>query len=233
MTEEQKPILLLVGAQASDLPIPERTLGGGRRIVLAENGAQAIQRIRDFGPTVVMFGFDLDDMTGAELCRRIRADERLRSTSLLFVTDKGMDEHVDLCMAAGCNDIIFRPIEDQDLLEKVRTFSTLAVRKELRTLTKVELLSPDESLVLIGHSINISSSGMLLELTRLLSPGSRIRVTLYLPHDAMQLSAEATVFRADFEGSHPRYGVKFDELPQSDRERIDRYVQRMEKREAS
>ena len=183
---------------------------------------------------VVMFSFELGDMTGPDLCRIVRSDERLRTTSLLFVTDKGMDEHVDLCMAAGCNDIIFRPIDDQDLLEKVRTFTTLAVRKELRTLTKVELVSPDEELLLIGHSINISSSGMLLEVARLLSPGAQVRVTFYLPDDSEPLIAEATVFRAEFERPQPRYGVRFkNDLPDADRERIDAYVRRMEKREAS
>jgi CheY-like chemotaxis protein len=225
-----RPVLLLAGDDAADLPVPESTVGGGRQILLARTGSEAIARVRESRPAVVAFAFDLQDMTGPDLCRMVRSDPATRSTSLLFVTDHGMDEQVDLCMASGCNDIITRPIDDQQLLEKIRTFTTLALRKELRTMTKVELQKGE--LALIGQSVNISSSGMLLELGRLLSPGACIRVTFYLPDSAAPLSAEATVFRAEFDGPVPRYGVKFEGLLEDERERIDVFVQQMEKREA-
>lgn len=197
------------------------------------SGQDALLRIRADGPQLVLFSFELGDMTGAELCRFVRADATIRTTSLLFMTRKGPDEQIDLCMAAGCNDIIFRPLDPTELQAKVRMFSTIPLRKELRTLAKVEISTPNQSIFLFGQSVNVSSKGMLLEVERLLPPEAIIRVSFFLPDDSTALNLEAQVFRAEFGGSAPRYGLQFLDISEAERERIDRYVQRLHSREAS
>jgi CheY-like chemotaxis protein len=222
---------VLADPVATDRAVAD-SLRSARTVLGARNGAEALQLIRSHRPQVVMFVFDLDDMTGAELCRQVRSDPETRTTSLLFVTDHGRDEHIDLCMAAGANDIIFRPVDASDLRSRVERFESVPLRKELRTLTKVEIFSPTEpAVLLIGHSVNVSSTGMLLEVNRLLSPGTTVRLTFYLPDDPQLLTVDAMVFRAEFDGPTARYGVQFEGLSADDRERIDGYVQRQ--REAS
>ena len=45
-----------------------------------------LQKARDEQPHLIMFGFDLFDMSGPDFCRQIRADEQTRAISLLFTT---------------------------------------------------------------------------------------------------------------------------------------------------
>ena len=224
---ESSSILLV---QPSELPSLE---GLGAAVVIAESGSDAIAKCPAVRPNVVIFPFVLTDMTGAELCRRVRHDPQIRSTSLLLIADRGHGEQVELCMAAGCNEIVFRPVDARELREKVQTFLSIPLRKDLRTLTKVEIGTAGEPLTMIGHSINISAGGMLLELRRLLAPEALIRVRFYLPDDPVPLALEGRVFRAEFDAVTPRYGLRFVNPTDEDRERIERYVQHLEDREAS
>ncbi len=202
-------------------------------VVRAETGMAALASIRTERPQLVVFSFELGDMTGAELCRRVRADAEMRSTSLLFMTRPGRGEEIDLCMAAGCNDVIFRPLDPGELQAKVRMFSTIPVRKELRTLAKVEIRTPNQSIFLFGQSVNVSSKGMLLEVERLLPPDAVVAVTFFLPEDPEPLNLEAQVFRAEFGEATPRYGLQFLKISDAERERIDQYVRKLQSREAS
>ncbi|HUF17233.1 MAG TPA: PilZ domain-containing protein, partial [Thermoanaerobaculia bacterium] len=193
----------------------------------AASGQEALLRIRADQPQLVLFSFELEDMTGAEFCRLVRADKEMRTTSLLFMTRKGQDEEIDLCMAAGCNDIIFRPLDPAELQAKMRMYSTIPLRKELRTLAKVEIMAANQSIFLFGQSVNVSSKGMLLEIERLLPPEAVVRVTFFLPDDPTALKLEAQVFRAEFGDATPRYGLQFLDISDAERERIDQYVQRL------
>lgn len=202
-------------------------------VLRAESGQAALASIRTERPQLVVFSFELGDMTGAELCRRVRADAEMRSTSLLFMTRPGRGDEIDLCMAAGCNDVIFRPLDPGELQTKVRMFGTIPVRKELRTLAKVEIRTLNQSIFLFGQSVNVSSKGMLLEVERLLPPDAVVNVTFFLPEDPEPLNLEAQVFRAEFGEAAPRYGMQFLEISDAERERIDQYVRKLQSREAS
>ena len=226
------PVRMIVADREPEAIVLEAGLESSRP-VLAASGESTLSRLRTEKPGLLLFSFDLGDMNGAELCRRVRADDATRSMSLLFMTRHGSNEEIDLCMAAGCNDVIFRPLDPAELQAKIRMFSTIPLRKELRTLAKVEVRTPTQNFFLFGQSVNVSSKGMLLEVERLLPPDAVIHVTFFLPDDAKPLNLDGQVFRAEFGGATPRYGLQFLEIDEADRDRIDRYVQRMHSREAS
>lgn len=226
------PVRIVIADREPDAVVLEAGMESSLPL-LAADGESALAKLRSEKPGLLLFSFDLGDMNGAELCRRVRSDDATRGTSLLFMTRHGSNEEIDLCMAAGCNDIIFRPLDPAELQAKIRMFSTIPLRKELRTLAKVEVGTPTQSFFLFGQSVNVSSKGMLLEVERLLPPDAVIRVTFFLPDDPKPLNLDAQVFRAEFGGSTPRYGLQFLEISNPDRDRIDRYVQRLHSREAS
>src|SRR5207253_2339880 len=147
-------------------------------------------------PSLIMFAFDLFDMMAPEFCREVRAHDDLKSTSLLVVADRETPEHVDLCMAAGCNDAIFRPIQRRELDAKVEKLTTIPVRRQLRTITKIEVSLEKNGRFVLGRSLNISSSGMLLEVDRMLPGDGLVRLHFYLPGDPRPLQIESQVLRA-------------------------------------
>ena len=79
--------------------------------------------------------------------------------------------------------------------------------------------------------MNISANGMLLEVDRVLPGEGRVRLHFFLPGDARPLQIEGEVLRAEFAGAMAKYGVRFVDTGDGDRERIDQFVHRLRARE--
>lgn len=201
------------------------------QIMTALSGSEGLAKARMEKPNLIIFGYDLFDMAAPEFCREIRGHEETRSISLLLVSDRHQPDHGDLTLSAGCNDVIFRPLHKPELDEKVERLTRIPVRRELRTITKIEVSMEKNGRFILGRSVNISSNGMLVEVPRILPQEHAVRVHFYLPADPKPLQIMAEVLRAEFTGSMSRYGMRFLEPSAEDRERISRYVHRLRSRE--
>jgi CheY-like chemotaxis protein len=200
-------------------------------IVTALTGTIGLEIARSDRPHLIMFAFDLFDMTAPEFCREVRGDASTRTMSLLLVCERESPEHAELCLSAGCNDVIYRPLQRHELDSKIARLTTIPSRRELRTLTRIEVSVEKNGRFIIGRSINISASGMFLEVDRVLPGEGRLRLHFYLPGDAKPLQLECDVLRAEFSGTIAKYGVRFSAAGDAERERIERFVQRLRSRE--
>ena len=194
-------------------------------------GSEGLQKAREEHPQLIMFGFDLFDMSAPEFCREIRSDERTRTISLLLVCERDNAQHEDLCLAAGANDVIYRPLQRHDLDAKINRLTTIPTRRDLRTLTRIEVSLEKNGRFLIGRSLNISATGMLLELDRVLPGDGKLRLHFYLPGEPTALQIEAEVLRSEFVGTMAKYGLHFVEVNDEERERIEKFVRRLRSRE--
>jgi two-component system, OmpR family, alkaline phosphatase synthesis response regulator PhoP len=195
-------------------------------------GSEGLAKAKADQPHLIIFGYDLFDMTAPEFCREIREHESTRGVSLLLVCDRETQEYGDLCLSAGCNDVIFRPLQKPELDTKVERLTQIPVRRQLRTITKIEVSMEKNGLFHLGRSVNISANGMLIEVDRLLPHDGPVRLHFYLPGDPHPLQIVGEVLRAEFTGSMSRYGVRFLSSTDEDRERIARYVHRIRSRES-
>lgn len=202
------------------------------QITTALAGSEGLLKARTEKPNLIIFGYDLFDMSAPEFCREIRDQEETRAISLLLVCDRSNVEHGDLCLSAGCNDVIFRPLQKPELDEKVERLTSIPVRRQLRTITKIEVSLEKDGRFLLGRSINISSNGMLIEVDRMLPQEGPVRLHFYLPGDPKPLQIMADVLRAEFSGSMSKYGMKFIDPTEEERERISRFVHRLRSRES-
>jgi CheY-like chemotaxis protein len=200
-------------------------------IITALAGSDGLQKARNERPHLIIFGYDLFDMSAPEFCRDIRSDESTRDTSLLLVSDRDHHEHADLCLSAGCNDVIYRPLQRRELDQKVQKLTSIPVRRQLRTITKIEVSIEKNGRFILGRSVNISSNGILIEVDRVLPGEGSIRLHFYLPGDPKPMQIEANVLRAEFVGTLAKYGLQFVNASVEERERIELYVHRLRSRE--
>jgi CheY-like chemotaxis protein len=204
----------------------------GTAIMTALAGSEGLQKARAEQPNLIIFGFDLFDMTAPEFCRAIRDDEATKGVSLLLVCDRDNTEHGDLCLAAGCNDVIYRPLQKQDLDVKVARLTTIPARRQLRTITKIEVSLEKNGRFILGRSLNISANGMLLEVDRVLPGEGIVRLHFFLPGDPRPMQLEGEILRAEFSGAMAKYGVRFIGATDGERERIEQFVHRLRSRES-
>ena len=72
---------------------------------------------------------------------------------------------------------------------------------------------------------------MLIEVDRMLPQDGPVRLHFYLPGDPRPVQIMAQVLRAEFSGALSKYGLRFVDPSDSDRERISRFVHRIRARE--
>lgn len=224
--------ILLVDQSRASLAYQETILRRREVTILtAVSGTEGLTRARMDRPQLIIHSFDLFDMSAPEFCRAIRDDDSTRVISMLLVCERDQTSESDLCLSAGCNDVIYRPLQRRELDDKVEKLTSIPVRRQLRTITKIEVSLEKNGRFILARSVNISSTGMLLEVDRVLPGEGRIRLHFFLPGDAKPIQIDADVLRAEFSGTNAKYGVRFISTTPEERDRIDHFVHRLRSRE--
>src|SRR2546428_10644298 len=144
--------ILLVDQSRGALLFQETILRRREALISAAlAGSEGLEKAREERPQLIMFGFDLFDMSAPEFCREIRGDERTRAISLLLVCDRENGTHGELCLAAGCNDVIYRPLQRNELDAKIGKLTAIPARRQLRTLTRIEISLEKNGRFLLGR----------------------------------------------------------------------------------
>ena len=224
--------ILLVDHSRAALAFQETILRRrGNAILTALAGSDGLRKAKTELPQLIIFAYDLFDMTAPEFCREIRADDNTRTISLLLISDRTDSDQSDLCLSAGCNDVIYRPLQRRELDAKVERLTSIPVRRAIRTITRIEVSLERNGRFVLARSLNISAGGMLLEVDRVLSADGPVRLQFYLPGDPKPLQTGAEILRAEFSGTMAKYGMRFLNLGPEERERIEHFVHRLRSRE--
>ncbi len=93
--------------------------GQGYELDMAENGVQALEKIGEFKPDLVLMDIMMPEMDGIECCRRIKSNDTTKNTKVVIVTTKSEYGKVKEAFAAGCDDYVTKPINRVELLSKM------------------------------------------------------------------------------------------------------------------
>ena len=88
----------------------------GLEVVMADDGKEAIEKARLEQFDLILMDIQMPGLNGIEATKKLR--EEGITTPIVALTAYAMQEDRDNCMAAGCNDYISKPI-DQDELRRV------------------------------------------------------------------------------------------------------------------
>lgn len=92
----------------------------GFRVETAENGVEALEKIRAWRPDVVILDLSLPDLDGYEVCRRVRSDPDLRNLPVVAYTAFTDAERHERATAAGCAAVLIKPTPPAVLVETLR-----------------------------------------------------------------------------------------------------------------
>ena len=71
------------------------------------------------GPLFVFIDWSLPEMSGLEMCRRLRADPRMADAHLSLVLEQDSDEDRRRALAAGADDYVLGPVDRRRILDRV------------------------------------------------------------------------------------------------------------------
>jgi signal transduction histidine kinase len=87
----------------------------GHDYLLVDDGRNALQAAKEFGPDAILLDIGLPGMDGYAVCRAFRQDEHFKTTTIIAQTGWGRDSDKLLSSEAGFNHHLVKPISLADL----------------------------------------------------------------------------------------------------------------------
>ncbi|HWG97429.1 MAG TPA: chemotaxis response regulator CheY [Nitrospira sp.] len=85
----------------------------------AENGQEALQKLQADTYGFVVSDWNMPVMTGIDMLRAIRVDEKLKTTPVLMVTAEAQQSNLVEAVQAGVSNYIVKPFTAETLQEKI------------------------------------------------------------------------------------------------------------------
>ena len=112
--------VLIVDDEPNIVQLVRITLEGSRVHVLeASDGATAIERAIAARPNLILLDVDLPDVSGLEVCRRLKGEAGLAGTKIVMLTAAAQQDDVARGFAAGADQYLTKPFSPVRLLTLV------------------------------------------------------------------------------------------------------------------
>ena len=120
--------ILVVDDEVYILHILDFILGAeSYEVITATNGDQALHKVRDEKPDLVILDIMMPKLDGYETCRMIKSDPATSQIPVILLTAKGREIDQRLGKEVGANDYITKPFSPTKLIDRVQAI--LGVRK--------------------------------------------------------------------------------------------------------
>jgi two-component system, cell cycle response regulator len=101
-------------------------------LLFAKSGLQALDLFLQHSPSIVITDWMMPDVSGLQLCEKIRADAKCGYTYIIVVTAKSEKDSVVKALAAGADDYLTKPFDPEELLARVGVGSrTVELHREI------------------------------------------------------------------------------------------------------
>ena len=119
----QVPLILVVDDSITVRRVTQRLLQReGFRVSMAADGLQALERLQEEVPAVVLSDIEMPRMDGFDLARNIRADARLKGMPIIMITSRIAEKHREHAMELGVDHYLGKPYSEDELISLVRHY---------------------------------------------------------------------------------------------------------------
>ncbi|HTJ05311.1 MAG TPA: Hpt domain-containing protein [Caldimonas sp.] len=117
------PLVLVVDDSLTVRRVTQRLLiREGYRVTLAKDGLDALERLAEEVPRVVLSDIEMPRMDGFDLVRNIRADMRWRDLPVIMITSRIAQKHRDHATELGVDHYLGKPYSEEDLLALIARY---------------------------------------------------------------------------------------------------------------
>lgn len=131
MSAVAKQTILCVDDDSQNLKLLEAYLAPrGYDLQFSESGEDAIKKIAKRVPDLILLDVMMPGMSGLEVLRRLRSDERTRSVPVVLLTAMSAEEDKLRGIEVGCDDFITKPFNMVELIVRVRSLLRISAGHE-------------------------------------------------------------------------------------------------------
>ncbi len=91
----------------------------GCDVTLASSGEEALEKVSEAAPDLVLLDLLLPGIDGFTVAERIRTKPELAHTRILALSGLTRGEDKERALLAGCNDVLDKPFDIDELVRKV------------------------------------------------------------------------------------------------------------------
>jgi len=122
LAKGQKHVVLIIDDDAKILQMMKTVLSAeeGLQVMTAGSGFEAGLTIYTNIPDIILLDFLMPNMSGFEVCRRLKSDEKTKDIPIIAVTALKEQEEIKKMFSSGITDLISKPFTSEELLKKVK-----------------------------------------------------------------------------------------------------------------
>lgn len=124
----------------------------GYDFMFAANGVEALAQLEQGSPDVILLDVMMPELSGFEVCRRLKADERWQHIPVILVTVLDSKEDLVRGFESGADDFLHKPVRDYELRARVR--SMLRLKKQYDRLEMALRLREDMAHMIMHDMMN-------------------------------------------------------------------------------
>jgi chemosensory pili system protein ChpA (sensor histidine kinase/response regulator) len=118
------PLVLVVDDSLTVRRVTQRLLTReGYRVALAKDGLDALERLAEETPQVVLSDIEMPRMDGFDLVRNLRADARFADLPVIMITSRIAQKHRDVAAELGVEHYLGKPYSEEDLLALIGRYT--------------------------------------------------------------------------------------------------------------
>src|SRR5947208_13891446 len=116
------------------------------RIVTAIDGMDALEKVQEHNPDLILLDIMMPRMSGFQGCRKLKGDPRTRDIQVLMVTALNELGDIEQANECGTDDFVSKPVNKIELLTRVKSLLRVRhLKSELeRALTYLNEIEQDE-----------------------------------------------------------------------------------------
>jgi chemosensory pili system protein ChpA (sensor histidine kinase/response regulator) len=121
------PLVLVVDDSLTVRRVTQRLLAReGYRVTLAKDGLEALERLAEERPAIVLSDIEMPRMDGFDLVRNIRSDRKLADLPVIMITSRIAQKHRDYAAELGVNHYLGKPYSEEELLALIGRYTSEA-----------------------------------------------------------------------------------------------------------
>jgi len=170
-----KPYILVVEDEAPLLEVLRYNLEKeGYLVDVAEDGAVALDKVQRNTPDLIILDWMLPELSGVEVCRRLRAEPDTKEVPVIMLTARGEEADRLKGLASGADDYVVKPFSPAELLARVRAVlrrSTASAPDEILTYRDLTLDMASHKVMRGGRAVQLGPTEFRLLRVLLKRPG--------------------------------------------------------------
>ena len=110
--------------------LEKKLRAAGYEVRVAENGAVALEEIRQRRPTLVISDIEMPRMSGYELCSAVKGDRELRTIPFILLSTLSAPEDIIKGLHCGADNYVTKPYDPEFLISRVESLLSTPVAEE-------------------------------------------------------------------------------------------------------